>query len=77
MADAAAAYDTEDESSVNEVGLVIALLGHAGIALVILGPLLWQRRQVHLVAPVQGQPVVDGVVVRSVPNVPDTTNLKP
>jgi hypothetical protein len=26
---------------------------------------------------VQGQPVVDGVVVRSVPNVPDTTNLKP
>ena len=64
---------TEDESSVNEVALVIALLGLVGIALVLFGPLMWRRRQVHWVAPVvEGRPVVDGVVS----SVPDTTNLK-
>lgn len=67
---------TEEESSVNAVGLVIALLGLVGIALVLLGPLIWRRRQERWVAPVQGRPVVDGVVVRSVPDVPDTSNLK-
>ena len=64
---------TEEESSVNAVGLVIALLGLTGIALVLLGPLLWRRRQVRWVAPVEGRPVVDGVVI----SVPDTSKLRP
>ena len=54
---------TEDESSVNEVALVIALLGLVGIALVLFGPLMWRRRQLRVARWWRGVRV-DGVVSR-------------